>query len=175
MCDPVSLSVATFAIGATQAVTSFVGQNHMSDQNAANVISSTNTQYAYMQNRMEQERRAGVQQITENRIQALRAGSTAETAAGEAGVVGLSVDHLLGDIMGRQGRFTDSVNQNFEMQRDSLLGQEENVRAQGQSRINAVPRGDPMQLALGVAGSAVGAASGYFRMSNIDSYRGTTR
>lgn len=164
MCEPVSLAAATFALGATQAITSFVGQNRMSEQNAANVISSTNTQYAYMQNRMEQERKAGVQQITENRIAALRASSTAETAAGEAGVVGLSVDHLLGDIQGRQGRFTDSVNQNFEMQRDGLLGQEESVRAQGQSRINAVPKGDPMQLALGVAGAGLSAAGGYFKM-----------
>lgn len=173
MCEPTMLAAATFAIGATQAVSSYVGQNKMSDQNAANVISSTNTQYAQIQNRMEQERKAGVQQIIENRIAALRAGSTAETSAGEAGVVGLSVDHLLGDIQGRQGRFTDSVNQNFEMSRDSLLGQEETVRASGQSKINAVPRGNFDAMLLNVASSAVSSASGYFKMKNIDSYKGT--
>lgn len=165
--------MATFAIGATQAVTSFVGQNHMAEQNTASAISSANTQYAYTQNRMEQERRAGVQQITENRIQALRASSTAETAAGEAGVVGLSVDHLLGDIMGRQGRFTDSVNQNYEMSHDSLLGQEEGIQANAQSKINSVPKGNILATGLQIASSGVSAASGYFKMKNIDSYKGT--
>jgi hypothetical protein len=169
MCDPISLSVATFAIGAASAVTSYVGQNQMAEQNRANVISSNNTQYAYMQNRMEHERRAGVQQITENRIRPsvprapprLRQAKPASSACPSTISSGTS--------MGRQGRFTDSVNQNFEMSAQlspRSRGERTALRDRAASTRSRKATSFASRLRSRAAGSA---RQAYFKMKNIDS------
>jgi hypothetical protein len=55
-----------------------------------------------------------------NDMAAVRAQSTARTAAGEAGVTGLSVDALLADLAGRAGRDNVNAETNY-LRRDAAL------------------------------------------------------
>lgn len=65
--------------------------------------------------RMEQQEAAAAsQKIAQNQIEAKKTAATAQVAASQAGVSGLSVDALLGDIFGQEASIRDSVNQNLE-------------------------------------------------------------
>jgi hypothetical protein len=165
LCNPIFLTAASLAIGTASAVTGYMGQSRMADQNAEEARRAAVTNYAYTQNRISQERAAAIGQKTETAIEAMKARSTAKVAAGEAGVVGLSVDHLMNDFAGRQGRYNDSVDTNFQMQRDYLVGEMEGQRAQAQRQINSVPKPSFLDTSLRILGVGASAATGYYNMT----------
>ena len=74
----------------------------------------------------EQSRTAEEQQLQKNRLEAQAKQASALTAAGEAGVGGVSVGNLLSDYMGQQAQFSDVMAQN----RSARL-QQEQQQAQG--------------------------------------------
>lgn len=113
-------------------------QNEYYAQNAKAAQQAAVNQYANQQNAIIQKRNAASQQDTETHIAALQARGTAQNAAGESGVTGLSVDALVNDYYGRESRRVDSIDQNYEMDRDYLRANMESTRAQAEQRINSV-------------------------------------
>jgi hypothetical protein len=157
------MPILSLALGAMQGVMSYSAQKQAAnDQNAYYMANARAAQqaavnsYAAEQNQAIQKRNAASQQEMETRISGMQARGTARTAAGESGVSGLSVDALVNDDYGREGRRIDSIDQNYAMDRDYLRAQMESTEAQATSRINSVQRargpsfGDAM---LPIAGS----------------------
>jgi hypothetical protein len=113
-------------------------QNEYYRQNALAAQKAAVNAYANQPNAIIQKRNEASQQITETHIAALKGRGTAYAAAGEAGVTGLSVSALIDDYYGREGRRVDSIDQNYEMDRDYMRANMESTRATAEQRINSV-------------------------------------
>lgn len=173
MCAPVAMAIASFAIGAAQTVVGFMGEQAAADaqnqyyaENAKAARQATVNQYAHQQNRIIQERRAASQEKQNATVDALKARATAKTAAGEAGVSGLSVDALVQDFYAQEGRYSNSIDNNFQMTSDYLRSEMESTQAQGQSRINSVRRATPpsfLGAAIRIGATALDAFGTYHR------------
>lgn len=174
MCiGAVGMAVAQFALSAASAVTGFMGQqqqyevqqqHYRNNREAAN-RAAVNT-YASNQNRALQERKAASQEVQNLQTEAMRGRATAEVAAGEAGVTGLSVDALIADYYGQEGRYERTLSNNYQMQADYLRGEMDATMAQAEGRINSVDQGQKPSFAdaaIRIFGGAVDAWGNYQR------------
>lgn len=143
MCEPTTI-MTTLAIAS--AVSGVYGQKQQADytekmndrqtDEAMRAMAENNNQINYAQ---EQQRQQASSQIAQNNKAARQAFSTAQVSAGESGVSGLSVDALLGEILGQQSTFNESVKQNYMGQVMANEASRKNVYAQTSSMINSLP------------------------------------
>lgn len=158
------------------AVVGFAAQQKQADEqnayyarNARAAQMAAVNQYANEQNAIIQKRNAAGQQVEETHISAMKARGTAWTAAGESGVTGLSVDALIDDYYGREGRRVDSIDQNYEMDRDYMRAQMESTRAQAEQRINSVRQASEPSFAdaaIRIVGSVASGIGGMAKMGS---------
>lgn len=153
----------TFAISAASTAAQYVGQMQAAEaQNATyeqNRIAATKAQelsWQQIDTRTIQEREAAATEKANTAREVRAAQATAKVAAGEAGVGGLSVDMLLGDIAGRYGRYASGVDTQTDWSVAQLQMEKRGVAAQAQDRINSVERG--RKPSLFDAGLRIGAA-----------------
>lgn len=119
MCSPL---IASSIIGAAGTASSLIGQSQQaSAQRQAQAIASRQERERYlaevsaMRSQQQQEAIGRSQNIEESSRRAMEARATATVAAGEAGVSGLSVDALLGDLSRQQAEYEFSVQQQARM------------------------------------------------------------
>ena len=180
MCiGAVGMAVAQFAISAASTVAGFAAQQqqyeaqqqqYKNNRDAANKAAVNN--YAANQHRQVQETAAASQEKQNLQMEGMQARSTALTAAGEAGVTGLSVDALIADYYGQEGRYERTLDNNHQMQADYLQGETEAVRAQTEGRINSVDQGQKPSFAgaaIRILGGGLDAYSGYQRSKTLRS------
>lgn len=115
-------------------------QNEYYLQNAKASQQAAVNSYMYQNVRINQEKEAADQTKFEDSVAALKKRGTAYTSSGEAGISGLSVDALVGDIFAQEGRQHMATETQFKMKRDQVLSEMEQTRANAQSRINSVQR-----------------------------------
>jgi hypothetical protein len=132
-------AVASSLVGYAGQMANYKAQQQYYEQNAKAARVATVNRYASIQNRQLQEHDAAAQQVQQSKLEAMKARSTARTAAGEAGVTGLSVEALLQDLSAQEGRYEASVAQNYQMNQQYLRGEMEATQDQGIARINSVP------------------------------------
>lgn len=132
------LSVAQAAVGFMGAQAQADAQNAAHQQNRLNAIAAANDRYASLQNKTQQERHAASAELLEKKVKAAQARSKAIVASGEAGVSGLSVDHVLGDIFAQEGRQTAAIMQNFETRKQFNEDELTATYHQTVGRINSV-------------------------------------
>jgi hypothetical protein len=161
MCDPASLTLAVTAASAAASVGSGVFSIIQQDQYNDDLAAANQKQIdenaeaarkVYEQNAAAidkatvQAQESAGREIQENQIAALKARATALTAAGEAGVSGLSVDALLADFEAQEARFEGAVKANLE----GLQGQNEAAKdaalATAEGRIQSIPEFVPSPI-----------------------------
>jgi len=107
------------------------------------------------------------QTLTENSIKAAEARASSIVASGEAGVSGMSIDRLKGDLLRKESRFADSVRQNQEGFARNADGQKEAVESKRQGRIASVQPYIPKPIAgpdwAGAVGKVGIAAAGAYK------------
>jgi hypothetical protein len=171
MCLPVVMAAATFAISAASAVIGFQQQNiaaknqtlqhHINKENARKAFEDKNND---LSERQSQEMEAAATQKFDVALDARKAQATARTAAGEAGVSGLSVDALLRDFAGREARHTDRVDQQTDWTITQLQQEKKGLGYQYKDRVASVPVGQKpswVDAGLRVASGALNAVSTY--------------
>lgn len=114
-------------------------QNEQARQNAINAANATQAQYESLDIKAMQDDMAVNQKKREIGLEQRKSAATIQTAAGEAGVSGLAVDHVLQDLYAQGGRAQASLDVNQEINRTYLQSQKESVKAGGQNQINSVP------------------------------------
>lgn len=146
MCELMTIASAGLGIGQQvagyQAASAAAkGQSAYARQNAINASRAAQEQYSNISLREQQEGQATYQQLADDEIKRSQLAASAEVAAGEGGVSGNSVGHVLRDIYAQAGRNEVAANTNLAMQREYL--QKEKIAAQNgaQSQINAVQKG----------------------------------
>lgn len=168
------MAVAQFAIGAASAAVSYMGQQAQYEQqqqiyenNREEANKAATETYASTQNRILQERAAASQEAQRLNVDAAKGRATAATAAGESGVAGLSVDALIADFYGQEGRYERTLTNNLQMQEGYLVGEMDATKAQATSRINSVDQGTPpsfAEAAIRIGSSALDSFGTYNRM-----------
>ena len=169
MCDP--LTLATAAFGIAQTAVGYIGekqaaeqQNAMVRQNQIAANQNAVREYADIQTRQIQEEDAAAVQKQDVAREARAARASTMAAAGEAGVSGLSVDALLGDVYGKEATAKDRISQNTVFTTQNLTRELDGVKAKAQDRINSMPwaRGpSPFAAALKIGGVGLDAYSSY--------------
>lgn len=132
--------IASTAVGFMGQQQAYEAQNEMWKENIKNAQETARNQYAHTQNRWVQERNAASLEKQNANIDVVQATSTAEAAAAEGGVAGNSVTQLIASYYGKQGRYNDSVDQNYQMNRDYLWASMDQTKNQTQSQINSIPK-----------------------------------
>jgi hypothetical protein len=175
MCDPMTLAVTTFMVGAAQAGGSYISssqkasaQNAMYDANKANAERSASYEYNQNQIRKQQEEAAAGDKGFQNMLDTRAKVATTETAAGDVGITGLSVESLVRDIYGAGGRTNDNIKSNLDMTQSQLSAEDNGIFARENDRINSVQHGiQPSLFGLGldIAASGLSAATGYKKMT----------
>lgn len=140
MCDP------TAAIGIGSALVRYVGdQQAAADQEAANAasrnlaIQNQNLQIRALQNAEDEEARRADEALRENSLAADAVRATASVAAGEAGVAGLSVDALLGDLNRQETENKNDVLQTQDFGQRQRQLDREGIGITAQSQVNQLP------------------------------------
>jgi len=140
-------------------------QNQYYMQNAREAQRAAVDSYTSQNIRLRQEKEAADQKRFEDSIEALKRRGTAYTSAGEAGVSGLSVDALVGDIFAQEGRQAIAVTSQFQANRQNILSEMDETRARAQGRINSVQRANYPSAASyiisGLSGAVRGLSGGY--------------
>jgi hypothetical protein len=108
-----------------------------------------------------QEQAAAEQSQFEAQLDALQATERAAVSAGESGVEGLSVDALIADMWGRNARFNDSVDQNFDGVKRQLEFEGRNTGANYQRTVNGLTPADRPNYALHTLNAVSGIGSSY--------------
>jgi hypothetical protein len=177
MCDPITaMAGASFAIGAAQSVSGFMGkQQDAASMRAFQAQEAYNAEYARNQTynqiglRQQQEIDAASAALMDNQIRGAKAKATADTGAAEAGVQGNSVESVARGVYREMGRIDAATIKNTDMSVDQLQEEKKAADAQFRSRTNFSPVRDPsvIDLGLGIGAAGLGAYELYDRKNRI--------
>lgn len=145
--DPVSLSAMSLAIGALTAGSGLMGQMQTAKSQASAARQQQDAEMqAYRDNivasntKTLQDAKASSEKANEAALESRKAQATAITAAGEAGVTGLSVGALLNDLSGQGLDNTQNIESNYLRRRDSTALENEQMRNGTVSGLNSIAR-----------------------------------
>lgn len=163
MCLPVIGAIASVG----SAIAGFAGAQQQADAqnayylaNAAEANRAAGQQFVNLNIKSDQTRASAVGEAFDQSIEAMRKRSTAQVAASEAGVSGLSVDALISDVYAQEGRRLDRLAQQEYADQMAVRSQMDDVQAQAQQRINSVQRAaqpSPLSFIFQGLGGAVNA------------------
>lgn len=131
-------------------------QRDANRRQAESIRRATVENYRQLGARRLQEFDASTDQITEARREGLIQRERAITAAGEAGVSGLSVDALLADFEGRTSRFVNTTQRTYRNRSAQIASQERAAEFGATGQLAALPE----PRAPSYFGAAVRAAGG---------------
>ena len=166
MCDPMTIAIGSALAGAAGQVVSYQNQQAMYEQNRQNAMAAFRDNQKGLNDREMQEQDAAAQKRFDTSLQAKAAEATSEVSAGEAGVSGISVDALVGDIGARAGRATSNIDTNLDWTTSQLQAEKTAGAHQQTDRINSVPAPNFADAALRIAGVGLNSASSYYSMTN---------
>lgn len=149
MCAPAALAIASVAVTAGSAISSYVGAKNEADrQNAANAeyvaknkqaaIEAANFNESELTLRQSQEVLAASAQIDDLSKDTTSKHSTAMVSASEAGVSGNSVDAIMNDISSKAGTNKTRIQQNLSMKEAQIQSEKAGVIVDAQNNINTV-------------------------------------
>lgn len=142
MCTPVALTVMTVASGVLDyagKVQAANAQEKANNRSRELSIQNQNLQIRALQNQADEDRRQATEALLDNQRDADAARASAAVAAGEAGVSGLSVDALMGDLVRQEtDNRLDILSINSFQQRQRELDRE-GIGITTQSQINQLP------------------------------------
>lgn len=164
------LAGASLAIGTAQAVGKFAAGRE--DTSAALAYQgqqrqlaeiARNDQWNVIGRRQNEEVDAASAALFDNSIRGLKARDAARVQAGEAGVVGQSVEAIATNFYREQGRIDSATERNLSMSLESLQDEKRQAEAQRISRSSFAPVRQPslMNLGLEIGGAGINALSIY--------------
>lgn len=161
MCDPVSLAVATAAVGTVQAGASFAGANRAADDN----LHAANRTNASGFNALELRRTQQDAQHSEDTVTALieqtaargRISASASALGSDAGTI--AAQSNAADF--GTGRALAIGNLNAQNASQDVARAKEDNNTRRVNQISQVRRGSPLSLALGISSAALSGANTY--------------
>lgn len=173
MCYAAAIPIVTLIISAAATAYSVDASNDaVKAENAArkqgqeSAEQSFRNQSSDVNRSLQQQEEAAINAKVDNAKRAAQARATARTAAGGAGVVGLSVDTLMADFHRQEATYRLVTDTNFSYQTEQSRRDLEGIRSGTQSRVNSLrPEPVPGYLGAGlrIAGQTTQAVDQYKR------------
>lgn len=160
MCEPTAIAIASLAIGVYGRVAGAKAQNKASEANKEAALKSQREASKDISLLQQQQVDATSRTIYEADRNARSTQALARVSAGEAGVTGVSVEALLGDIDRKFGEFKSTAGRNLDSVLDSLQREKISGRTVAQGRISAVQPSNPYATAIGIASEGLAFWSG---------------
>lgn len=155
MCDPTAIALGSLVIGAIGTIGKAKAQDKAAaDNKAAALDSFRNAQTDIDLQQTQQEAQTG-RSIYETDRSARATTALARVSAGEAGVSGISVEALLGDIDRKAGEFRTTAKENLGMVVEQLQREKSSGRTVAQQRIASVQPANPFAVATTLAGQGL--------------------
>jgi N-acyl-D-aspartate/D-glutamate deacylase len=161
MCDPLSIAAVTFAVGAGQQVSQYVGEKQAYSANKT----AANLNFANQHDILQQKHIQLDQQNSENALDTAIATVKAQgEVAASAASLGMSSSSIVGalnaDMFGI-GRQYSAEQTNDQNQRVQLANESRGAEIARNSQIAAVAKPNLLNLGLGIGGAALKGASAY--------------
>lgn len=166
MCTPLAMGIASFAVGAAQAVAQYSAQKAEYKQNEANSIQAWKDQQAQITQREMQEQDALKQKLAQQNLEQAQAEADVEVSGAAAGVSGISLDNLTRDVARRAATNREIEQTNTDMIISQLKLERKGANSQAQSRINSVAKPSGLSLIAGIGSAAVSGVSSYTNYRN---------
>lgn len=165
MCDPMTLAIATAALGVGESVSQYVGMNQQYEVNrqASNYNYARDREAINRQDVQLQEQNS--QNVFETAIAAAQARGAVAVSAAEQGLGVPSIAGRLNAEMFGLGKQATTDQINFTNQRQELASNRTDAEIKRQNQINSKQKGSPLSLILGVGKAVVGGASDYKKMT----------
>lgn len=169
MCaDPVTIAMSAFQAvkGISEhnaAVERANAQNRVYLQNAANAREAQLNDVRAYNKRQDQEAQAKAQKDLELSLEGARQQATVQTAAGEAGIAGKSVQLILDNYDRQKSVAQGTVARNFDTVKSQIDAEKEGTKSTFTSRVNSVSKGyapSALQSGLGIAANVGGSLYG---------------
>lgn len=158
MCNPVLVAGGTQALQVFGQYQQARAQNKVFGQNARSANENARLNYAQSALRFNQEREAAVGRGLAVAAERRRKVATSRVSAGEAGVGGNSVDALISNLYGQEGRSLTDINTNLTNLATQTDLNNLGIQSTAQSQRNSVAPGNfnPLLGALSIGASAGG-------------------
>ena len=155
MCDPVSIGIATFALGSAQAITSHIGQNqaYKANEQAANYNYARENE-AVMRQSVQLDKEQS-ESAFDTAIAGIRAEGDIVASASDRGLGSSSIAQQLNASMFGLGRQATIEDANFRTQRGNLASSRTDAELRRQSQINSKTKSGALNLALGIGGAGL--------------------
>lgn len=161
MCDPITLGVASFAIGAAQSIIGFVG----AAQDASNAREAAVKENAENQNqltlRQAQEEQAAAAKRQEQNLREAEAAADVEVGAASAGVAGISLDSILTDVGRRAANNRSAISENSRMAIAQISQEKRASVLRAEGKVAAAKGPNPLSLVAGIGAAALGGYNTY--------------
>ena len=131
MCGPVEMAVAMGSLQALQVYGDTQRANAQvaaQEQMARNAYRNANEQMSALESQKNRAASSAVEKMTQDQLRAAQAASAARVSAGEAGIAGVGVNRIVGDIgqqLGQEGAITQ---RNLLMEQSNISAQQEGVQ-----------------------------------------------
>ena len=152
MALPLAIAIGSLILGIGKEVLGAKAQNDASKANKAEAIRVSRETAQAISLQQIQQRQATSRTIYQTDRDARSAQALASVSAGEAGVEGLSVEALLGDLDRKRAEFTSTEGRNLDVALVELEREKKSGRSIAQGRIAAVPKANPFAVGIGIAG-----------------------
>lgn len=165
MCSiALAAGMASFATGAAQTIATYQGQKQDAENVRQSALAAERQETLEITRRQMQEADATAQKKTLSDLDEAERIADAEVSAAAAGVSGISLDNLIGDISRRSARDQQTLTENARMTAQQLQLEKRSAGIRRQSRINSAPKPSALSLVAGLGSSALSGFSTYNKM-----------
>lgn len=161
MCEPVTLGLLSFGMGAAQTVVGYLGQQETAKQQREAAIASDVEAQNQLTLRQVQESQALAQKKQDQNVEEAIALSEVEASATARGVGGLSVSNLLTDVKRRAAYNRRTAQDNHDMTIQQMAAEKKGSSSVATQRVKAAQGPSPLQLVAGLGGDALGGLNAY--------------
>lgn len=163
MCSVLAIAGAGLALQTASTVYSAKAQNKASERNETSALLAEREASKDISLLQQQTVDQATKTIFETDRQARSTQALARVSAGEAGVSGISVEALFGDLDRKLGEFRSGTARNLEAALASLQREKISGRTIAQQRIANVPGASPFAVGLSLAGPGLAFWQGQIR------------
>ncbi|SET61179.1 hypothetical protein SAMN05216412_11031 [Nitrosospira multiformis] len=163
MCDPISIGVASLAIGTASAGMGFMQQSSQAKMQRKAVQEDYTQQMQALNLQYDQTNKQAIDEMSARAREAMIESARLRAFSGESGLAGISNERIKNESAFNLGTDISSIESNRQASLRQLHQEGKGVRAQTTSKINEVVKNRPSLIGTGlqIAGVAANTASNY--------------
>lgn len=161
MCDPISIGVASLAIGTATAGMSFMQQSSQAQMERRAVQDNHTQRMQALELQYDQTNKQSIDEMSVRAREAMIESARLRAFSGESGLGGTSNDRIENESAFNLGTDISSIESNRQSTLRQLFQEGREDRAHSTSKINAIKRPSLIGTGLQIAGVAVDSAATY--------------